>query len=475
MITIKKPKIGLAGVMCTPFRGDKEGSYRDHRDNLEALSQKNGFEFHAVTKGVYSLEDARVAAQELGDWNADFILLQTSSFAAGEFLYPFTDLGTPLGLWAVPEGPPTAEGGLPLNSFTAANMYNSIIKTRLKDRDEPVKWFFGHPDDDLFAKRLAVTVDASRALINLPGKRIASIGGVAPGFDNLIIDEKKLYELLGIEVLHIDLDEVVAIAKKIPAQTALQGAAEIKATATSFDEKHTAELDKSARVYQALEKLAQEREFQAVALSCWPQIQADYGIAVCSTMGHLNSKGLIAACEGDVASAVSMLTLHLMTQGDVVTLMDLVSVDPDNESVLLWHCGPTSPLLADEKGTSMSRLWLFDGPDGERTGLHNDLVLKPGTGTVLGFSVDFERLLILEGEIDNTKPSYMGSRGWLTNLRMNTQPVTTQDLVQTIMASGFQHHYPFGYGAFSEAALELAARMRIKPINVEKYKHFMSA
>lgn len=475
MIKIEKPKIGLAGVMCMPFRGDKEGYYQNHRQQLSNLAEQFEFEFHAVVDGVYSMEQAQAAAQELSDWGADFILLQTSSFAAGEFLYPFTDLATPLGLWAVPEGPPTSEGGLPLNSFTAANMYNSIIKTRLKERDTPVKWVFGHPGEALFVERLQVTVDALRALINLPGKRVALVGGVAPGFDNLIIDEQHLGKRLGIDVLHIDLKDVLEESQNIAEDVASQAAAEIRTTATIFDESHTGELNKSARVYQALVNMAQERDFQAVALSCWPQFQSDYQIAVCSTMGHLNSMGLIAACEGDIASAVSMLALHLMTNGEVVTLMDLATVDSSDESILLWHCGPTSPQLADEKGTKMSRLWLFDSPEGERTGLHNDLVLKPGTGTVFGFTVDFDQLLILEGEIDNTKPSYMGSRGWFKNLRMNNRPISTNELIQTIMTSGFQHHYPFGYGALSEAALELATWLGIKPIEIEAYSNFLSA
>ena len=472
MIAIKKPKIGLAGVMCTPFRGDKESNYRDHREQMNTLAKKLDFEFHAVKEGVYSLEQAQAAALELSTWGADFVLLQTSSFAAGEFMYPFTELGTPLGLWAVPEGPPTPEGGLPLNSFTAANLYNSIIKSRLKP-DRPVKWFFGHPGDALFADRLRVTVDALRAMINLPGKRVALIGGVAPGFDNLIINDAQLKRQLDIDVLHIDLEEVLKIAEKIPSDIVSQRAGEIRATATTFDEKYIPELNKSARVFQALTQMTIEREFQAVALSCWPQFQSDYQITVCSTMGHLNSQGLIAACEGDVASAVSMLALHLMTNGEVVTLMDLASVDHNDESVLLWHCGPTSPMLADEKGTTMSRLWLFDGPQGERTGIHNDLVLKPGRGTVLGFSIDFEQLLILEGEIDNAKSSYLGSRGWFKNLQMNNQPVSTQELIQSIMTSGFQHHYPFGYGSLSEAALEFGAWLGVAPIEVEPYTNYV--
>jgi hypothetical protein len=153
--------------------------------------------------------------------------------------------------------------------------------------------------------------------------------------------------------------------------------------------------------------------------------------------------------------------------------MDLVSVDSEDESVLLWHCGPTSPVLADENGVTFQPLWLFDDSDGKRTGLHNDLVLKPGSGTILGFTTDFEGMLILEGEIDNKKPSYMGSRGWLKNLRLNTKGISTPELIQTLMVSGYQHHYPLAYGRFGEIGLELCGWLGIQPIHKEEYTTYV--
>jgi hypothetical protein len=144
-----------------------------------------------------------------------------------------------------------------------------------------------------------------------------------------------------------------------------------------------------------------------------------------------------------------------------------------DESVLLWHCGPTSPALADEEGVTMQPLYLFDGPDGERTGLHNDMILKPGPGTVLGFTPDFERMLILDGKIDNTKPSYKGSRGWLKKLHLNGEEVSTQDFVQTLMVSGYQHHYPFTYGNLSQSAMEFCAWLGIQPIAKVLYTSYV--
>jgi hypothetical protein len=471
MVEIRKPKIGLAGVMSTPFRGDKEGNYSRDREVLENLAAEFDFEFLAAAEGVYNLEQAQNTAASLQSWGADFVLLQTSSFAAGEFFYPFTDLFPRLGLWAVPEGPPSAEGGLPLNSFTASNMYNSIIRTRLKDLTPP-KWFFGGPEDPLFQQRLEVTVQALRTIRHIYGRKVGLFGGVAPGFDNLIVDPQKLKNRLGIEILEISFEDLLQRTKAVADQEAIDTAKRIRAGAAHFEETQDTALYKSARVVCAVEKMMDELELSAAAISCWPRFQSDYDLAICSVMGYLNQLGRIAACEGDVTSAVSMLMLQALTNGDPVTLMDLVSLDPKDESALLWHCGPTPSSLANSEGVSMGSMWLFDGEDGKRTGLHNDLVLKPGPASLIGFTVDYEQMLVAAGEIDDQKPSYKGSRGWIKDLKLNDNEISLQDFAATIMASGFQHHYPLAYGNLSGAALELAAWLDINPVLKTTYTDY---
>lgn len=473
MNSFRKPRIAIAGVMCTPFRGDKEANYASDRERLEELSNALDFELFAYEKGLYSKDDTLNAAQMMRDWEPDFVLLQTSSFAAGDFIYSFTDGPWRLGLWAVPEGPPGPEGGLPLNSFTGANLYNSIIRTRTDLTPPAVKWFFGHPGGVLFDARLKVTVEALRPLVNLPGKTVALIGGVAPGFDNLIVDADLIRQRMGIEVIEIELDEVIQYARQLSEERVLPVEQDIRSSAASLEENPGQALAKSARISVALSELADQRGFDAVAISCWPQFQTDYQLAVCSVMGHLNGLGMIAACEGDVTSAISMMFLQIISGGDVVTLMDLATIDPADESVLLWHCGPTSPALADEKGVTMESLWLFDSEEGERTGLHNDMQLKEGHASVIGFTTDFSRMLILEGDIDPSKASYKGSRGWFRNLHINGQSISTSVLVQTLMTSGYQHHYPFGYGAWTDAALEYCHWQGIQPLAPEPYTTYV--
>ena len=129
-------KVGMAGFMATPFRGDKESQYAQSAQALRELAQSLNFELVVVPEGIYTEEDAQAAAAFLQEHKVDFILLQASSFSGGAFIYPFAQLGTRLGLWGVPEGAPSAEGGLPLNSFTAVKMYNRHLKN-LPDRLPP--------------------------------------------------------------------------------------------------------------------------------------------------------------------------------------------------------------------------------------------------------------------------------------------------------------------------------------------------
>ena len=78
-------------------------------------------------------------------------------------------------------------------------------------------------------------------------------------------------------------------------------------------------------------------------------------------------------------------------------------------------------------------------------------------------------MLILGGRIDNTKASYQGSRGWMKDLHLNGEAISIQDLVQTIMASGYQHHYPLAYGNLTAASLELCGWLGISPLQQETY------
>ena len=69
------------------------------------------------------------------------------------------------------------------------------------------------------------------------------------------------------------------------------------------------------------------------------------------------------------------------------------------------------------------------------------------------------------GEADNSVPQ--GSRGWLKNLQLNRQPISTPDFMEIVMGSSHQHHSPVAHGDLGAGVLELAAWLGIRPIQAQ--------
>ncbi len=470
MSKIKRVKIGMAGLMTRPFHGPKETYFAEDSQELQKIAQDLESDLIIFEKGIYDLNTAQEAASEFLSQEVDLVILQNSSLSGGDFIFPFLDIDSHIALWAIPEGSPTSEGGLPLNSFTGMNIYNSIIKTRKKSNIEPVKWFFGRAKEPDFKERFESLIHALYAEINLREAQIGLIGGVAQGFSNLIVDADLLKLKIGANLVEVDLETIYSLADSISdVELINQHYRKMIEQTKTYSASMEKFFQSTARFQAAFEIFVKQNDLDAVAISCWPSFQTDRQLGICTLMGQLNDTGLVSACEGDVPGALGMLTLHLLSQGKVTTIMDMVTIDREDDSVLLWHCGPTAPSLADENGVAMQSLWLFDNDPHAPLGLHNNLRLRPGPATVLGYYPDFSQLLVFEGELDNKKPSYTGSSAWMRDLHMQGKSLSNMDLVQTIMDSGYQHHYPLAHGKYEKPAHDLAHLLGMNIINTKSY------
>lgn len=64
----------------------------------------------------------------------------------------------------------------------------------------------------------------------------------------------------------------------------------------------------------AVERWMNANAIDAVAIQCWDSLEQNYGCAACVTMSMLGEKLIPAACEVDIAGAVSMYALTLASQ-----------------------------------------------------------------------------------------------------------------------------------------------------------------
>ena len=486
-----KIKVGLVGTSQLSFPGPKEKMYATILEQMKNNANEMQFDLVAWEKQVIVEADAREAVAYMERERVDFLLVLNVSYSAG-FLVPifYRIKNAAVGIWSIPE---PLEGPVMFNSFCSNNMYQGINDKYLKDYKIKSKWFYGMADDARFKKRLSVTVKALQAIKKLKNSRVALIGGFAPGFYDLYFDERSVFSKLdGIYInrLH-EYDEIIKRAEKVTERD-MQAYMEELDKVENADMSPFAEVLKrsglkmannsfalrpfTVKMYLAYKRLVEEFGYDALAISCWPKFQDDYKYSVCSTIGMLNDDKIVAACEGDLMSAISMLALQEMS-GESTTLMDFSAFDEKDDSILLWHCGPSSKKFCQKNGYKLSHN--FSGMAHEQgmvngTGIVRDMQFDAGKASVFRFSGDMQSYINLTGDfIGDTKVSNCGSRGWFKNLKLNGKAIGALDFTNTILSGGFEHHYPVAWGDLGDEIAEMNKWLGIKPVKKISYEDYL--
>lgn len=458
-------RVRLVGTHQTDFQVEEAyTAYQRGLEGLQSLGRRWGFSVKAGPKPIITEAELAPLLAEIEEEKPDLLLVQNSSFSQGQLIPPLARLGLRLGLWAVPE--PRETGGLPLNSFCGMNMYSSIIRQYLREEKIKYKWFFGLPGDPSFDGRLAVTIRALRVLKKLAGARIGLIGGIAPGFDDLYFDERTVQAGFGVSVNRLlEFDDLERVMSSLPATAVAAALAEIKAEGKNLDLAES-DLEAQARVFLTVKEIAARYKLDAVALSCWPKYNDITRIAPCSAIGRLNEYGITVSCEGDLPGALAMYILNCLN-GSQSTLMDMVAYDERDDSVLMWHCGPSAKRWACDGGLCYRRDSIT------KLGTVNDFNLKPGGVTVLQLTDDCRQGLVFTGRILGTKPAHDGCRGWIGDLARGKRSLSALDLVNTVMVKGLPHHYALGEGLFWPEIMEIFSWLGIKLIESAEYEEYM--
>jgi L-fucose isomerase-like protein len=475
---VKKVKIGLVSAIQPSFWGSKKEYYKSYYiPEMKKISERLDFDLVVLEEPLVNCKDSEEAKRKLIDNNIDFLLIQLTTFSSGDIIGPLAETGVKIGLWAIPEI--TEDGAIPLNSFCGMNMFSSIIGQYI-DNNIKYKWFYGDIGDELFINRLIITVKAIGAIKNIKGSKIALIGGIAPGFNDLYFDERKAKAKLGITINRLyEFSDIKDRAISYKDNEVKQIIDEMHEEARCVTADAKSAMSKTARVYKAFEDFIKENDYKSIAISCWPKYRKELGIVVCSIIGRLLDKDYIAACEGDVDSAISMMILKYLA-GDTYApmLMDLSRLDFKTDSILMWHCGSAPSIFADSKGVCLAGHYKpgkkVAGADDIKVGTVGDMYFKNQQATIARLTWEYEKMMVFSGEfIDKGDRSYDGSRGWLSNIKINGESVELKDLVNTIMVQRFQHHYPIVAMNVEKELMEFMSWLDIMPVAIVKYKDYL--
>ena len=470
---MKKLRVGYAGTALTSYFADEYNQYERAVNGLEELSQKWGFELVPIRYGLTDVEMAQQAARELAAREIDFLLLQNATCGLGEQVISLSKAAPRLGLWATPD--PKQEGEIQLHSLVSMNHYASILKRYLSHQDTPFKWFYGHVEDQRLQDRLGITIRALTAIKNMATAKIGWIGGLSPGFYNMIFDERKLQARFGTRIFTHELAEVIALAKSYQESEAIAIANDVKAGASEILVADAAMI-KGSRIYLALKELAERNGYDALAVECWPKFQSTFEAAPCMAYSWLGSEdGMAVACEGDVLGAMSMLLLNYVTgKKGSSTLLDIAAIDPDASTVLMWHCGVSPRHFANDDGIKWVNHTTLGRKQDISYGVAGDQVFAPQETTMTYIGDDAERLLVLYSKVvERDVKGFDGTRGWFSQFELNGEPIELWDLVNTLTVRGHQHHYAVGQGNVSMELLEIAAWLKMHTIEKIPYQDYL--
>ena len=458
-------KIGFVGTAISPYYAEEQKVRKNSEVHLKKILENFDVELISFHKTIFSKDDS-VEAENLLKNKVDFLLIQTSSCSSGEQLYPLCNISSKIGVWAVPDI--EKEGGVKLHSLVSTSHYLGIIKKTLSKRKIKTKWFYNYADTDEFKNKFLITVKSLIAQKKLKQSRIGLIGGISPGFDNMIVDNDKIKQNIGTIIDEATILELVDKAKNFKQSIIDEEIKKIKNAATDITVSDDDSFNKVTRVYFALKQMREENNWDSLAVQCWSQFQELYGIAPCMAYGWMGSEdGIAVSCEGDVQGAISMLLLNYISNTEKSsTLLDLATFDREADAVLMWHCGVSPRHFANEDGIK----WVDHSTLGRKTekkyGVAGDQVFQAQSSTTTYLGNNAERLLVLNSEIFNhTNKGYDGTRGWFKETKLNRLNISSENLINTLNMIGHEHHYAVGQGDHSKELLEFAAWNDLKLID----------
>ena len=290
---------------------------------------------------------------------------------------------------------------------------------------------------ELLAKDINKFAGICRVVNGLRHARIGAIGARPAGFQTVRASEK-LLQKSGITVVPVDLSEILGAARKIEDTDAelLKKLEEIKCYA-AVPKEYSDKLVLQAKFGVAVERWIEANQIDAVAVQCWDSLEQNYGCAACVRMSMLGEKLLPAACEVDIAGAVSMYALTLAAQGQSALLDWNNNFAEDRNKCVCTHCGnfPKSFVRNDLKlgtlgvlGRTLGKVNTFGAVYGKVT---------KGDFTFFRISTDDTKGAIKAylgtGEI--TDDPY-GMDGCIAVTKVNN----LQTLMKYICKNGFEHH-----------------------------------
>lgn len=374
----------------------------------------------------------------------------------------------PLAIWAIPE--PRIGGRLRLNSFCGLNLAAHALGLN----ERAFSWIYCEPDETagqqltalLNGERQAKTLTADRVPAGtqegaaiaeaVNGRRIARIGEHPAGFDTCAYDAAVVKTLAGVEVEALALDDLFDAARAAPRDAAAHLKDVVAAQVAGLDQVDQDQLDRSLRLKVGLDDLRTNGGYDAFAIRCWPETFTEYGGAVCGPAAIMGEARVPCACEADVYGALTQLILMEAAKAPVF-LTDLVDMDAQDNTGVVWHCGQAPLSMRDPEGPSEATIHT-----NRKQPLLYQFTLKPGPVTFMRISQarNTPQMVLGYGEMIRRPMAFTGTSGVVRFER------DASSVLDDIISSGLEHHMALAYGDHRTALRGVAGALGLPLLEI---------
>ncbi len=378
----------------------------------------------------------------------------------------------PLAVWALPE--PRIGGRLRLNAYCGLNLAaHALGKAGAQHRS-----LYADPGEPGLAQRLralAKVADPVRSraappqaplatdqrkaadvLGRLANSSITVVGQHPDGFDTCEFDPDLLARLAGLRINAVGLPELFDRARATDATRVANVRADTAARVAGIDEVDAGQLDKSLRVFCALQDVRRDTGASGLAVRCWPEMFTEYGCAACGPMAMMNEQRVPSACEADVNGALTQLIMQELA-GEPAWMADLVDVTAADNTGVFWHCGLAPLSMCDPAVQPTATIHT-----NRRMPLLHQFTLKPGRITLARISRarNVPKLVLAGAEFIRAPMAFTGCSG---TVRFDAPAA---EVSERILDEALEHHFALAYGEHRPALRAMAARWQLPVIEL---------
>lgn len=220
----------------------------------------------------------------------------------------------------------------------------------------------------------------------LEGYKVGVIGKPSDWLISSDVDYAVAKERLGVEIVDIDINELVGLAEE-PDRKWLEGLKLNLPNKPKFGKSISGkDFSGSMDIYCAMKTLVERYGLAGVSLRCFDLLTA-LGNTGCMALAILNSQGVVATCEGDIPTLLSMCIAH-QKFGISGFQANLSRIDGDK--MLFAHC--TVPL-------NMVEEYSYDTHFESGIGVAVHGVLPAGAARIFKLSPDCSEMFLEDVEI----------------------------------------------------------------------------